>query len=212
MQQYLGTIASVDEGVGAVLDYLRDSGLDHNTVVVYTSDQGFYLGEHGWFDKRFIYEESMRTPFLIQYPGHIRPGSRITAPVQNIDYAPTFLDFAGVPGSDTIQGRSMRALFAGRPPADWRKHVYYHYYEYPGFHAVRAHYGVRGERYKLVRFYSKDINSWEFYDLKTDPGEMHNRIDDPTMQKDIVAMKKKLVTLRRQYGDSDGPNIDAPAN
>lgn len=212
MQQYLGTIAAVDEGVGAVLDYLEESGLDRNTIVVYTSDQGFYLGEHGWFDKRFIYEESMRTPFLIQYPGHIRPGSHVTAPIQNIDYAPTFLDFAGVRGPGTIQGRSLVALFDKRPPADWRKDVYYHYYEYPGFHAVRAHYGIRGERYKLVRFYSKDINAWEFYDLKIDPGEMHNRIDDPTMQKHIFAMKKKLVDLRRQYGDSDGPEVDAPVD
>lgn len=212
MQQYLGTIASVDEGVGAVLDYLEESGLDRNTVVVYTSDQGFYLGEHGWFDKRFIYEESMRTPFLIQYPGHIRPGSRIAAPIQNVDYAPTFLELAGVKGPDTLQGRSLRALFAGRAPADWRKDVYYHYYEYPGFHAVRAHYGVRSDRYKLVRFYSNDINNWEFYDLKTDPSEMHNRIDDPKLQGQIEKMKKRLVALRRQYGDNDGPAVDAPLN
>ncbi|WP_227339551.1 MULTISPECIES: sulfatase family protein [Sphingopyxis] len=212
MQQYLGTIASVDEGVGAVLDYLEESGLDKNTVVVYTSDQGFYLGEHGWFDKRFIYEESMRTPFLIQYPGHIRPGTRVAAPIQNVDYAPTFLELAGVKGPDTLQGRSLRALFAGRTPADWRKDVYYHYYEYPGFHAVRAHYGVRSDRYKLVRFYSKDINNWEFYDLKTDPSEMHNRIDDSKLQRQIAQMKKRLVALRRQYGDNDGPAVDAPLN
>ena len=207
MQQYLGTIAAVDEGVGAVLDYLEESGLDRNTIVVYTSDQGFYLGEHGWFDKRFIYEESMRTPFLIQYPGHIRPGTRVAAPIQNIDYAPTFLDFAGVKGPATIQGRSMTPLLAGRTPRDWRKHVYYHYYEFPGFHSVRAHYGVRGERYKLVRFYGEGLDAWEFYDLKSDPHEMDNRIGDPAMKAPIAAMKRRLVELRREYEDTSGPAI-----
>ncbi|WOF44616.1 sulfatase [Sphingopyxis indica] len=212
MQQYLGTIAAVDEGVGKVLDYLEESGLAKNTVVIYTSDQGFYLGEHGWFDKRFMYEESLRTPFLIQYPGHIRPGTKIAAPIQNIDYAPTFLDLAGVKGPDTIQGRSLVPLFGGRTPANWRKDIYYHYYEFPGFHSVRAHYGMRDDRYKLIRFYSDDINAWEFYDLKRDPHEMHNRIDDPAMQGRIAAMKTRLVALRRQYGDSDGPPVDAPLN
>ena len=207
MRQYLGTIAAVDESVGAVLDYLEESGLDRNTIVVYTSDQGFYLGEHGWFDKRFIYEESMRTPFLIQYPGHVRRGSRIAAPIQNIDYAPTFLDFAGVKSPATIQGRSMRPLLAGGTPRDWRKDVYYHYYEFPGFHAVRAHYGVRGERYKLVRFYGEDLDAWEFYDLKSDPHEMDNRIDDPAMKGPIAAMKRRLVALRREYADTSGPTV-----
>ena len=207
MQQYLGTIAAVDEGVGAVLDYLEESGLDRNTIVVYTSDQGFYLGEHGWFDKRFIYEESMRTPFLIQYPGHIRPGTRIAAPIQNIDYAPTFLDYAGVKGPATIQGRSMTPLLTGRTPRDWRKDLYYHYYEFPGFHSVRAHYGVRGERYKLVRFYGDGLDAWEFYDLKTDPREMDNRIADPAMKAPIARMKRRLVELRREYEDTSGPTI-----
>ena len=207
MQQYLGTIAAVDEGVGAVLDYLEESGLDRNTIVVYTSDQGFYLGEHGWFDKRFIYEESMRTPFLIQYPGHIRPGTRIAAPIQNIDYAPTFLDYAGVKGPATIQGCSMTPLLTGRTPRDWRKDLYYHYYEFPGFHSVRAHYGVRGERYKLVRFYGDGLDAWEFYDLKTDPREMDNRIADPAMKAPIARMKRRLVELRREYEDTSGPAI-----
>lgn len=207
MQQYLGTIAAVDEGVGAVLDYLEESGLDRNTIVVYTSDQGFYLGEHGWFDKRFIYEESMRTPFLIQYPGHIRPGTRIAAPIQNIDYAPTFLDYAGVKGPATIQGRSMTPLLTGRTPRDWRKDLYYHYYEFPGFHSVRAHYGVRGERYKLVRFYGDGLDAWEFYDLNTDPREMDNRIADPAMKAPIARMKQRLVELRREYEDTSGPAI-----
>jgi len=212
MQQYLATVAAVDEGVGRVLDYLETSGLSKNTLVVYTSDQGFYLGEHGWFDKRFIYEESLRTPFLVQYPGHIRAGIRVSAPIQNIDYAPTFLALAGVTPPDTVQGRSLLPLFEGKTPADWRTSVYYHYYEYPGFHSVRAHYGMRSDRYKLVRFYSEDINAWEFYDLGSDPHEVQNRIDDPAMQRRIAMMKKELAALRRQYGDKDGPAVDAPLN
>ena len=177
MDEYLGTVAAVDESVGQVLDYLEASGLADNTIIVYTSDQGFYLGEHGWFDKRFMYEESLRTPLLIQYPGHIAAGSRVAAPVQNVDYAPTFLDYAGLAPQPSVQGRSLRQVAEGHVPADWRKDIYYHYYEYPGFHSVRAHYGVRTDRYKLIRFYG-DINNWEFYDLKTDPTEMHNLISD----------------------------------
>jgi arylsulfatase A-like enzyme len=207
MDEYLGTVAAVDEGVGKVLDYLKASGLDKDTIVVYTSDQGFYLGEHGWFDKRFIYEESLRTPLLIQYPGHIQPGSRVTAPVINNDYAPTFLDYAGLPIPASVQGRSLRQVAQGHTPADWRKDVYYHYYEYPGFHEVRAHYGLRGDRYKLVRFYG-DIDAWEFYDLKTDPNEMHNRIADPAAQPIIARLKRRLVELREQYRDHDGPAVN----
>lgn len=208
MDEYLGTVAAVDEGVGKVLDYLEASGLDKNTIVVYTSDQGFYLGEHGWFDKRFIYEESLRTPLLIQYPGHIRPGSRVAAPVQNVDYAPTFLDYVGLPIPASVQGRSLRQVAAGRTPRDWRKDIYYHYFEYPEpLHTVRAHYGIRGPRYKLVRFYG-DIDNWEFYDLKTDPNEMHNRIDDPKARLFIKDLKRRLSGLRQKYGDHDGPAVD----
>ena len=210
MNQYLATVSAVDESVGRVLDWLERTGLDENTIVVYTSDQGFYLGEHGWFDKRFMYEESLRTPLVMQYPGHIAPGTRVEAPVQNVDYAPTFLDFAGLPMRDTIQGRSLRAVVDdGEAPADWREDIYYHYYEYPGFHSVRAHYGVRTDRYKLMRFYG-DINAWEFYDLETDPGEMHNRIDDPSMQDVIAGLKRELVGLRAQYNDTDGPAVYDP--
>ncbi len=207
MAEYLGTVAAVDDGVGAVLDYLEATGLDENTIVVYTSDQGFYLGEHGWFDKRFIYEESLRTPLLIQYPGHIAAGSTVEAPVQNIDYASTFLEYAGVLGDPAIQGRSFKSVVEGDVPADWREDIYYHYHEFPAFHAVRKHYGLRGERYKLVRFYGDDIDAWEFYDLKTDPGEMHNLIDDPAVQDEILASKRRLVALRRQYEDDIGPAI-----
>ncbi|RHW18579.1 DUF4976 domain-containing protein [Sphingomonas gilva] len=200
MQEYLGTVAAVDEGVGELLDYLEESGLAENTIVVYTSDQGFYLGEHGWFDKRWIYEESMRTPLLVQYPGHIRGGTTVDALVQNIDYAPTLLECAGVPAPGGIQGRSLAPLVEGKPPADWRRSLYYHYYEFPGFHSVRAHYGVRSDRYKLARFYG-DIDAWEFYDLKADPTEMHNRIDDPAYREEIATMKAELARLREYYGD-----------
>ena len=200
MQQYLATIASVDDSVGQLLDYLERTGLADNTIVVYTSDQGFYLGEHGWFDKRFIYEESLRTPFLMQYPGHIAPGTTVDAMIQNIDYAPTFLDYAGLEVPGAIQGRSLVDVAEGDTPADWRDSVYYHYYEFPGFHAVRAHYGVRNERYKLARFYG-DIEAWEFFDLQTDPQEVKNLIDDPAYQQEIAAMKAELQRLRAQYDD-----------
>lgn len=206
LQEYLGTVAAMDEGIGQVLDYLEANGLDRNTIVVYTSDQGFYLGEHGWFDKRFMYEESLRTPLLIQYPGHIAPGSRVTEMVQNIDYAPTFLQWTGLPVPAAIQGRSLTGLAEGRAPGNWRDAIYYHYYEYPGFHSVRAHYGVRDERYKLMRFYG-DIDQWEFYDVQTDPTEVRNRIDDPAMQGRIAAMKRRLAALRRQYEDTNGPPV-----
>lgn len=212
MEQYLGTVAAVDESVGRVLDWLEASGEADNTIVVYTSDQGFYLGEHGWFDKRFMYEESLRTPLVMQYPGHIAPGTRVSVPVQNVDYAPTFLDFAGLSPREEIQGRSLREVVDGDAPTDWREDIYYHYYEYgegPGNHAVRAHYGVKSGRYKLIRFYG-DINQWEFYDLETDPNEMRNRIDEAAVQDHVAAMKARLLSLRERYGDSDGPPVDAP--
>ncbi len=209
MSEYLGTVAAVDDSVGRVLDWLEQSGLSKNTIVVYTSDQGFYLGEHGWFDKRFMYEQSLRTPLLMLYPGHIKPGTHVKVPVQNVDYAPTFLDYAGLPKRDTVQGRSLRMVAEGRSPANWRKDVYYHYYEYPGFHSVRAHYGVRTDRYKLIRFYG-DIDKWEFYDLQTDPDEMHNRIDDPKVRPIVTRLKARLAELRAQYQDSDGPAVNAP--
>lgn len=209
MSEYLGTVAAVDDSVGRVLDWLEATGLYENTIVIYTSDQGFYLGEHGWFDKRFMYEESMRTPLVMQYPGHIAPGTRVSAPVQNVDYAPTFLEYAGLAQQPRIQGRSLRPVAEGHVPADWRKDIYYHYYEYPGFHSVRAHYGVRTDRYKLIRFYG-DINQWEFYDLAADPKEMNNRIDDPAMQPRIAKLKTKLKELRTQYRDDSGPAVDAP--
>ncbi len=170
MKDYLRTIVSVDRNIGRVLDYLEEQGLDKNTMVVYTSDQGFYMGEHGWFDKRFMYEESFRTPLLISLPGGKR--GDVEQLVQNIDYAPTFLELAGVTVPDDIQGESLLPLLKGES-VDWRESLYYHFYEYPAEHAVKRHYGVRTDRYKLIHFYN-DIDTWELYDLKEDPNEMNN--------------------------------------
>lgn len=154
IRDYMSVIKSVDESVGRVLDYLDSHGLTDNTIIVYTSDQGFYMGEHGWFDKRFMYEESLRTPLLIAYPGHIQPGTVCNKLVQNIDYAPTFLDLAGVSKPKELPGRSLTPLFkAGDKVKGWRNSIYYHYYDYPTYHMVRKHDGVRTDRYKLIHFY-----------------------------------------------------------
>jgi arylsulfatase A-like enzyme len=198
MEQYLATIAAVDESVGAVLDYLDETGLAEKTLVVYTSDQGFYLGEHGWFDKRFMYEESLRTPLLMRLPGRIPAGTSTPALVMNIDFAPTFLELAGLEPPADLQGRSLTGVIAGRTPPDWRRSIYYHYYEYPGFHAVKRHYGVRNDRYKLIHFYH-DIDAWEFYDLETDPLEVRNRIGDPDYRDEITEMRAELESLRTKY-------------
>lgn len=204
MQDYLASIAAVDEGVGRVLDYLDEAGLADNTIVVYTSDQGFYLGEHGWFDKRFMYEESFRMPLMVRYPPEIEPGTVIDALVQNLDFAPTFLDYTGVTIPNDMQGASFRKLVAGEQE-EWRDAVYYTYYEYPSVHMVKRHYGVATERYKLIHFYY-DIDEWEMYDLLRDPGEMKNIYGDSTyiqVQKDLHS---RLEALRTQYGDSDALN------
>ena len=201
MQDYLGCIASIDDGVGRLLEYLEANGLAENTIVVYTSDQGFYLGEHGWFDKRFMYEESFRTPLLIRYPKEIKPGTKIDALVQNLDFAPTFLDYAGATIPTAMQGQSFRNLVAGRSN-DWRDAVYYTYYEYPAIHMVKRHYGIRTDRYKLIHFYY-DIDEWELYDLQEDPKEMQNVYDDPAYKEIRDMMHKRLATIRTQYGDSD---------
>jgi arylsulfatase A-like enzyme len=201
MQDYLACIASVDDGVGEILDYLDKNGLAENTIVIYTSDQGFYLGEHGWFDKRFMYEESFRTPLLMRYPKEIKAGTRIDKLVQNLDFAPTFLDYAGVEIPKEMQGESFRRLVCGKT-SEWRDAVYYTYYEYPSIHMVKRHYGIATEQYKLIHFYY-DIDEWELYDLKKDPHEMHNVYNDPAytdVQKD---MHQRLDELRAKYGDSD---------
>jgi arylsulfatase A-like enzyme len=202
MQDYLACVASIDENVGRLLEYLDKSGLSENTMVIYTSDQGFFLGEHGWFDKRFMYEESLRMPLLVRYPKEIKPGSVNDDIVLNLDFAPTFLDLAGVDIPGDIQGESMCALLNGKTPRSWRKSMYYHYYEYPGAHAVKRHYGIRMKRFKLIHFYY-DIDAWELYDLKKDPNEVNNLYDDPEYAGIIETLKAELQKLRKQYGDSD---------
>ena len=198
LKDYLRCIASVDDNVGRLLDYLEETGLDKNTVVFYSSDQSFYLGEHGWFDKRFIYEESLRTPLVARWPGVIAPGSETTAMVQNLDCAETFLDIAGLPVPENMQGRSMVPLMRGETPDDWRKSIYYHYYEGEGkVHNVYKHYGVRTERYKLAYFYTLD--EWEFYDLEKDPKEMKSEYDNPVYAQQVAALKAELARLRKLY-------------
>jgi arylsulfatase A-like enzyme len=202
MQDYLGCIAAVDENVGRVLDYLKESGLDKNTIVVYTSDQGFYLGEHGWFDKRFIYDESFKTPLLISWPGHVAAGSRSDEMVQNLDFAQTLLDAAGVEAPGDMQGESLMPLLTGHPEKWTRDAVYYHYYEYPGFHMVKRHYGIVTKQYKLIHFYY-DVDEWEMYDREKDPFELKNVYDDPAYADVKTKLLEKLAELRHFYKDSD---------
>lgn len=201
MQDYMGCIASVDDGVGKLLDFLKENNLDSNTIVIYTSDQGFYLGEHGWFDKRFMYEESLRTPLLMRFPGHIKPGTTINALVQNLDFAPTMLDYAQVKIPADMQGESFKDLVSMKTKK-WRDAIYYTYYEYPSIHMVKRHYGIKTERYKLIHFYY-DIDEWELYDLKKDPNEMKNVYNDPSYATVRKEMHAKLDALRKKYGDSD---------
>ena len=202
MQDYLACIAAVDKSVGEVLDYLEENGLSENTIVIYTSDQGFYLGEHGWFDKRFMFEESYRTPLIIRWPGVVEPGTTNDDMVSNLDFAETFLEIAGTDIPDDMQGRSMVPVLKGETPSDWRKEHYYHYYEYPGWHSVKRHYGISTPRYKLIHFYY-DIDEWELFDLQNDPLEMRNVYDDPEYSEVREDLHKRLDELREQFGDSD---------
>ena len=202
VKDYLRTAKSVDDSVGALLDYLKQSGLDQNTIVMYSSDQGFYLGEHGWFDKRFMYEESFRTPLLVSWQGVTEPGSVNTDLVQNIDFAETFLDLAGAPIPSDMQGRSILPLIKGEKPVDWRDALYYHYYEYPGIHKVRRHEGVTDGRWKLIRYYGMDVpngEEWELFDTRKDPSEMMNIYHIPEYTTQIKTLKLQLDTLKEQY-------------
>ncbi len=200
LRDYLACIRSVDENIGRVLDYLEENGLAENTLVVYTSDQGFYMGEHGWFDKRFMYEQSFRTPLLMRLPkGYNRKGE-VPELVQNIDYAPTFLDFAGVEISSEIQGKSMKPLLIDDKNTEWRDAVYYHYYEFPNEHMVKKHYGVRTDRYKLIHFYN-DIDVWELYDLEKDPDEMNNIFGKPEYAEIQKNLENRLSELQKEYDD-----------
>jgi arylsulfatase A-like enzyme len=197
IKDYLRCIASVDDNVGRVLDYLDTSGLAKNTIVIYSSDQGFYLGDHGWFDKRFMYEESLRMPLMARWPGHIKPGSVNSDLVSNLDFAQTFLELAGVDSPPDMQGLSLVPLLAGQTPADWRTSLFYQYYEFPGAHSVRRHMGVRDSRYKLIHFYNLD--EWELYDLKRDPREMHSVYGSPEYTAITARLKDELTQLRRRY-------------
>jgi arylsulfatase A-like enzyme len=201
MQDYLGSIAAVDDGVGQVLDFLKKNNLDENTIVVYTSDQGFYLGEHGWFDKRFIFDESFKTPLLVKWPGVIQAGSKNTQMVQNLDFAQTFLEAAGIKSPADMQGESLIPIFKGQGK-NFRDAAYYHYYEYPSVHMVKRHYGIVTEKYKLVHFYY-DIDEWELYDRVNDKNEMKNVYNDPKYTQVKAELHKKLDALRIKYKDSE---------
>lgn len=207
MRDYAKTLKSLDDNVGRVLDYLERNGLMDNTIVIYTSDQGFYMGEHGWFDKRFMYEESMHMPLVIHLPEGLKRRGRVDELVQNIDFAPTFIELAGLEVPDEVQGVSLLPILRGDSLTDWRGSLYYHFYEYPAEHAVKRHYGVRTDRYKLIHFYN-DIDAWELYDLQNDPHEMHNIYDDPAMRPLIDSLRTELVSLQHQYGDTLGLRLN----
>ncbi len=202
MQDYLGTIASVDENVGRLLDYLDAQNLTENTLIVYTSDQGFYLGEHGWFDKRFMYKESFKTPLMIRWPNVIRPNTTEDELVQNLDFAQTFLEAAGIEAPNDMQGESLLPLLKGQKEKWNRNAVYYHYYEFPAEHAVKRHYGIATKKYKLMHFYY-DINQWELYDIDNDPNEVNNVYADPEYTNVVEELKRKLKEMRVKYKDSD---------
>jgi arylsulfatase A-like enzyme len=205
LKDYLRCIKTIDDEVGRLLKYLEEHGLLENTIVVYTSDQGFYMGEHGWFDKRFMYEESLRTPLIVRYPGKDTPrGIESNALVQNIDYAPTYLNVAGVQKPTTMSGTSLVPLLNGEIPQSWRKDLYYHYYDYPAVHQVRRHDGVRDERYKLIHFYGEgfgkdkgnNINSNELYDLQTDPNELNNVYGQEAFKEIAERLQQRLDQYR----------------
>lgn len=204
LKDYLRCIKTIDDEVGRLIAYLEKEGLMDNTVIVYTSDQGFYMGEHGWFDKRFMYEESFRTPLIIRYPEKIKAGSQTTALVQNIDYAPTYLALAGVEQPEQMVGTSLLPLFGGQTPADWREYLYYHYYDYPAIHQVRRHDGVRDSRYKLIHFYGEAegaapaIDCNELYDLQNDPNEVNNLYGNPEYDQVTARLQKQLDSFRTE--------------
>ncbi|HUT24272.1 MAG TPA: sulfatase/phosphatase domain-containing protein [Sumerlaeia bacterium] len=197
IKDYLRCIASIDDNVGRLLDYLDEKGLADDTVVIYSSDQGFYLGEHGWYDKRWMYKESFGTPLIVRWPGVAKPGSENADLAQNLDFAETFLEIAGVPVPDDMQGASLVPLLKGETPANWRKSVYYHYYEFPGVHNVQRHCGVATHRHKLIHYYR--IGEWELFDLEKDPNEMRSVYSDPAYADVVKEMKAELERLRKLY-------------
>lgn len=205
MRDYLSCVSAVDKSVGKLLDYLKENGLDKNTIVVYTSDQGFYLGEHGWFDKRWMYKESLRTPLVVRWPGVTEPGSVNNDLVSNLDFGETFLDVAGAEIPEDMQGSSLVPILKGETPADWRKAHYYHYYEHPSEHNVMRHYGITTDKYKLIHFYY-DMDDWELLDLEKDPMEMKNVYNDPAYADVQQDLHRQLEDLREKYNDNDALN------
>jgi arylsulfatase A-like enzyme len=205
VKDYLRCVRSVDDGIGEILDYLDESGLAGNTIVIYSSDQGWYLGEHGWFDKRWMYEESLKTPLLVRWPGTVTPGSVNEDIVSNLDFAETFLEMAGVEVPENMQGASLVPILKGKTPEDWRESFYYHYYEFPGAHSVARHYGVTNGRYKLIHFYGpshmegESYDDWELFDLEKDPNELLSVYGDPAYLDIQADMFAELVQLREEY-------------
>ncbi|MDB4759592.1 sulfatase [bacterium] len=204
-KNYLRCIKGVDESVGTLMETLEELDLSDNTVVIYSSDQGFYVGDHGWYDKRWMYDESMMMPLIVKWPGVTKAGSDNDQLVQNLDYAETFLDMAGTKVPADMQGKSLVPLLKGEKPSDWRKSLYYHYYEYPSVHMVPRHYGVRGENYKLMHFYQFD--EWEFYDLDKDPDELVNQYENPAFANQIAEAKTELERLRKHYEDDSDVSV-----
>jgi arylsulfatase A-like enzyme len=201
MQDYLACIESVDDNVGRLLDYLERNSLADNTLVIYTSDQGFFLGDHNWFDKRFMYEESLRMPFLVRWPKHIKAGTANDKMILNVDFAPTLLEAAGLKVPSDMQGRSILPLLRGQPPKDWRTAMYYRYYHYPQDHRVQPHYGLRTTRYKLVYF--NKINQWELFDLQKDPCELKNLYADPAYTGIVETLKEQMYRLKKELKDEN---------
>lgn len=201
VKDYLRCVKSVDDAIGDVLDYLESEGLDENTLVMYSSDQGWYLGEHGWYDKRWMYEESLKTPLLASWPGVIEPGSESGEIVSNLDFAQTFLDAAGVAMPDDMQGESLVPIFKGETPDDWRQSFYYHYYEFPGAHSVARHYGVTTGEHKLIHYYR--LNEWELFDLEADPEELNSVYGSEDYAEKQAELKAELARLREYYEVSE---------
>ncbi len=208
MQDYLACVQAVDDNVGRLLDWLDQHGLASNTVVIYTSDQGFFLGDHGLYDKRFMYEASIKMPFLVRWPGVAKPGAVQDAMALNTDFAPTFMEIAGLPIPGDMQGHSLVPLLKGAVPADWRTSYYYRYYHDPGDHNTRAHYGIRTTTHKLIYFWKKD--QWELYDVVKDPDELHNLYNDPAQQDLVARLKAELYRLKKEVKDDDQYAYEQP--
>lgn len=216
IKDYLRVVASIDDNVGRVLDYLDEEGLAGNTVVIYTSDQGFFLGDHGWYDKRFMYEESLRMPFILRYPKEVKPGALNDDIVLNLDFASLFLDLAGVPIPGNFQGRSFLPILQGNTPPDWRQAMYYRYWMHKAHHNVYAHYGIRTKRYKLIYYYADALGQagaidelyapeWELFDLQRDPHELHNAYGDPAYGNTVAELKRELHRIQEEVGDKRYP-------